>query len=74
MPVSDRCGKLLAYSHTNASRRRAGSEHSKQLYLTMICGVTCGISLSGPTFAFCIAERNLSAGATESRIGGIGCW
>jgi len=31
-------------------------------YLTMTSGVTCGISLPGPIFASCTAERNRSVG------------
>ena len=44
------------------------------MYLTMICGVTCGMSLSGPIFASCTAERNRSVGAIDPRIGVSGRW
>ena len=38
------------------------------MYLTMTVGVTCGMSLSGPIFASCTAERNRSVGAIDPRI------
>ena len=44
------------------------------MYLTMIGGVTCGMSLSGPIFASCTAARNRSVGAIDPWIGCSGCW
>jgi hypothetical protein len=43
------------------------------MYLTMTSGVTCGMSLSGPTFVSCTAARNRPAGAKEPQSGLAGC-
>ena len=43
-------------------------------YLAMICGVMCGMSLPGPTFAFWTAARNRSVGAIDPSIGFSGFW
>ena len=58
-------------------RRQASAVYSSPsscrsvTYLTMISGVTCGMSLSGPIFASCTAARNRSVGAIDPRIGGF---
>ena len=44
------------------------------MYLMMIGFVTCGMSLSGPTFASCTAARNRSVGANDPWIGFSGRW
>jgi hypothetical protein len=44
------------------------------MYLMMISGVMCGMSLSGPIFASCTAARNRSVGAIDPRIGVSGRW
>ncbi len=44
------------------------------MYLTMIGAETCGMSLSGPTFASCTAARNRSVGAYDPLIGFSGRW
>jgi hypothetical protein len=43
-------------------------------YLAMICGVMCGMPLSGPTFASRTAARNRSVGAIDPLIGFSGFW
>ena len=39
------------------------------MYLTMIGAETWGMSLSGPIFASCTAERKRSVGQMDPRIG-----
>ncbi len=61
-----RAGTSAAYSSPSSCR--------SVMYLTMTSGVTCGMSLSGPIFASCTAERNRSVGAIDPRIGVSGRW
>jgi hypothetical protein len=42
------------------------------MYLTIIAGVTCGMSLSRPIFASGAAVRNRSVGTKEPRTGFVG--
>ena len=49
--------------HSSPSSRRSLT------YLAMICGVMCGMPLSGPTFASWTATGNRSVGAVDPLIG-----
>src|SRR6202008_2687278 len=54
--------------HSSPSSRRSLT------YLAMICGVMCGMPLSGPTFASWTATGNRSVGAIDPLIGFSGFW
>ena len=77
--VSDLDPRAIDQRIADVKHRRFSSHSSPSscrlvMYLTMIGAEMCGMSLSGPIFASCTAERKRSAGQMDPRFGFSGRW